>query len=180
MGQGVWRDPRAVTTAPLGPALDRLGDVAGAQPLGAGEVRDGARHPQHLVEGGSAQRQPLEGGVEQRPPGGVEPAAARHVARPHGRVETTAVGLDRPHGGDPGGDAGRRLPGAAPEFSERHRRHTDDEVEPLRQRGADPRPPAADLAGRARAVGAVVAEVAAGAGSHGRHELGVVAVERLG
>ena len=73
----------------------------------------------------------VEGGLEQSPAGRLEPAAA-HVSRRHRRVEAAAVGLDRPHGGDPGGDACRGFAGAALKLSEGDRRHADDQVEAAR------------------------------------------------
>ena len=89
------------------------------------------------------------------------------------------MGLDRPHRRDAAGDARRRLAGAAVEFSEGHRRDGDDEIEPPCEREIHSRPPAAHLARRAGAVGAVVAGVPARAGAHRRDELDGRAVERL-
>jgi hypothetical protein len=154
--------------------------VGRAQPLGAGEVGDGSRHPQHSVEAGGGEPQPLESGVEELARWAVEPAVRLDLGRPDRRVETAAVGLDLTGGGDPRRDTGRALGRAGLELAEGERRHSDDQVEAV-EHGRHPRPVAADSAGCAAALMPAVAKVPARTGAHRGHDLrGHAAVERVG
>ena len=156
--------------------LDRLEQMVGFDPVARGEIGDGARHFEDAVVGAGRERQLLHRVLEHFGEGRVDRAVGADLRVAHARVrgrlgplESRQLAISR--GLHPGADRRRAFARLRVlQLPDRQRRGLDVQVDPVQQGAADLRPVALDLRWRAAAFALGIAQIAARAGVHRRHQ----------
>ena len=140
------------------------------------QVGDGPGDLEDPVVGPGGEAQALHGHLQQALGLGGRGAVLLDESGRHVGVGVDAGFMETPRLDLPGRyDPGPQLDGALARFRgrqvpERHRRHLDLDVDPVQERPGDPGTVGVDLVGGAGAGPFGVAQEAAGAGVHGRHQ----------